>query len=149
VASWDAKARFSEVVRRVRSEGPQNVTVHGRDEVVVISAEESRCLKANERRRAYRRDAGLALPRHRYLTGARPDAGARRRSVTGWLLDTEPRRPKPELKVLAFIAAHPLIRGCARPLNMRAIRFCRMRCCLFFMGVRHERFSSPWWPSLP
>jgi prevent-host-death family protein len=35
VASWDAKARFSKVVRRVRSEGPQNVTVHGRDEVVV------------------------------------------------------------------------------------------------------------------
>jgi prevent-host-death family protein len=42
-ASWalqDAKARFSELVRRVRSEGPQHVTVHGREEVVVISAEE-------------------------------------------------------------------------------------------------------------
>jgi len=38
----DAKARFSELVRRVRSEGPQHVTVHGRDEVVVISAEEFR-----------------------------------------------------------------------------------------------------------
>lgn len=36
----DAKARFSELVRRVRSEGPQHVTVHGRDEVVVVSAEE-------------------------------------------------------------------------------------------------------------
>ena len=36
----DAKARFSELVRRVRSDGPQRVTVHGRDEVVVISAEE-------------------------------------------------------------------------------------------------------------
>jgi prevent-host-death family protein len=46
--SWllqDAKARFSELVRRVRSEGPQRVTVHGRDEVVVISAEEFRRLK--------------------------------------------------------------------------------------------------------
>ena len=41
----DAKARFSELVRRVRSEGPQHVTVHGRDEVVVISAEEFRRLK--------------------------------------------------------------------------------------------------------
>lgn len=41
----DAKARFSELVRRVRSEGPQRVTVHGRDEVVVISAEEFRRLK--------------------------------------------------------------------------------------------------------
>lgn len=41
--SWllqDAKARFSELVRRVRSDGPQRVTVHGRDEVVVVSAEE-------------------------------------------------------------------------------------------------------------
>lgn len=43
----DAKARFSELVRRVRSEGPQRVTVHGRDEVVVISAEEFRQLKGD------------------------------------------------------------------------------------------------------
>jgi len=40
----DAKARFSELVRRVRSQGPQHVTVHGRDEVVVIAAEEFRRL---------------------------------------------------------------------------------------------------------
>ena len=43
----DAKARFSELVRRVRSEGPQHVTVHGRDEVVVIAAEDFRRLKGN------------------------------------------------------------------------------------------------------
>src|SRR3981189_1494395 len=43
----DAKARFSELVRRVRSEGPQRVTVHGRDEVVVISAEEFHRLKGD------------------------------------------------------------------------------------------------------
>jgi prevent-host-death family protein len=43
----DAKARLSELVRRVRSEGPQHVTVHGRDEVVVISAEEFRRLKGD------------------------------------------------------------------------------------------------------
>src|ERR1700745_3529628 len=36
----EAKARFSEVVRRAQSEGPQRVTVRGRDAVVVISAEE-------------------------------------------------------------------------------------------------------------
>lgn len=49
-AHWllqDAKARFSELVRRVRGEGPQHVTVHGRDEVVVISAEEYRRLKGD------------------------------------------------------------------------------------------------------
>jgi len=44
----DAKARFSELVRRVRSEGPQHVTVHGRDEVVVVSAEEFRRLKGEQ-----------------------------------------------------------------------------------------------------
>jgi prevent-host-death family protein len=41
----DAKARFSELVRRAKSDGPQHVTVHGRDEVVVISTEEFRRLK--------------------------------------------------------------------------------------------------------
>jgi prevent-host-death family protein len=43
----DAKARFSELVRRVRTEGPQHVTVHGRNEVVVIAAEEFRRLKGD------------------------------------------------------------------------------------------------------
>ena len=36
----DAKARFSEVVRRARGRGPQRVTVRGRDAVVVLAAEE-------------------------------------------------------------------------------------------------------------
>lgn len=43
----DAKARFSELVRRVRSEGPQHVTVHGRDAVVVIAAEDYRRLQGS------------------------------------------------------------------------------------------------------
>ena len=40
--SWkleDAKARFSELVRRTRDEGPQAVTVRGRRAVVVMDAE--------------------------------------------------------------------------------------------------------------
>ena len=41
----DAKARFSELVRTVHREGPQHVTVHGRDEVVVVAAEEYRRLQ--------------------------------------------------------------------------------------------------------
>jgi len=45
----DAKARFSELVRRVHSDGPQHVTVHGRDEVVIISADEFRRLKGDLR----------------------------------------------------------------------------------------------------
>jgi len=43
----NAKARFSELVRRARSEGPQHVTVRGREEVVIISAEEFRRLKGD------------------------------------------------------------------------------------------------------
>src|SRR3954471_2612712 len=39
-ALQDAKARLSEVVRTARTEGPQKITVHGREEVVVISVEE-------------------------------------------------------------------------------------------------------------
>lgn len=39
-----AKARFSEVVRKARSEGPQHVTIHGRDEVVIVAAEQFRRL---------------------------------------------------------------------------------------------------------
>ncbi len=36
----DAKARFSEVVRQARKDGPQRVTVRGHDAVVVMSVEE-------------------------------------------------------------------------------------------------------------
>lgn len=42
-AGWrlqDAKARFSEVVRRAQTEGPQRVTIRGHDAVVVIAADE-------------------------------------------------------------------------------------------------------------
>lgn len=42
-ARWkleDAKARFSEVVRHAREEGPQRVSVRGHDAVVVMSVEE-------------------------------------------------------------------------------------------------------------
>jgi prevent-host-death family protein len=35
----DAKARFSELVRRARAGKPQRVTVHGKDAVVIVDAE--------------------------------------------------------------------------------------------------------------
>lgn len=41
----DAKARFSEVVQRAHEEGPQRVTVRGKKEVVVVTADEFRKLK--------------------------------------------------------------------------------------------------------
>ena len=40
MTSWplqDAKARFSELVRKATAEGPQEVTVRGQEQVVVIS----------------------------------------------------------------------------------------------------------------
>ena len=44
-ALQDAKARFSEVVRKAKTEGPQRITVHGREEVVIVSVEEYRRAK--------------------------------------------------------------------------------------------------------
>ena len=41
----DAKARFSELVRLAHSDGPQHVTLHGRDSVVVVDAGEFHRLK--------------------------------------------------------------------------------------------------------
>jgi prevent-host-death family protein len=43
-----AKQRFSELVERAQQEGPQVVTKHGREAVVVVSAEEYRRLKGRE-----------------------------------------------------------------------------------------------------
>ena len=48
-ASWqlqEAKAQFSEVVRRARSDGPQVITKQGRDEVVIVPVEQYRNLTA-------------------------------------------------------------------------------------------------------
>ena len=36
----DAKARLSEVVRQAQQRGPQRVTLHGRDAVVIVRADE-------------------------------------------------------------------------------------------------------------
>ena len=50
-ASWrlqDAKARFSEVVRKAHSEGPQHVTLHGREAVVIVDAAAFRRLSGQQ-----------------------------------------------------------------------------------------------------
>src|SRR5215213_7759957 len=46
-ALQDAKARFSEVVRKAKTEGPQRITVHGREEVVIVSVEDYRRVKGH------------------------------------------------------------------------------------------------------
>lgn len=45
-----AKARFSELFRRARSEGPQYVTRQGKEAVVVVRAEEFEKLKRRSRK---------------------------------------------------------------------------------------------------
>ena len=45
-ALQDAKAKFSEVVRRAQSEGPQRITLRGEPAVVVISEIELEAIKA-------------------------------------------------------------------------------------------------------
>lgn len=47
----DAKAQFSEVVRRARAEGPQHVTVRGKEAVVVIAVETLNRLLPEQARR--------------------------------------------------------------------------------------------------
>jgi prevent-host-death family protein len=47
----DAKARFSEVVRQAREQGPQRVTYHGKDAVVVIAVDDLKRLLPAERPR--------------------------------------------------------------------------------------------------
>jgi prevent-host-death family protein len=47
LAASRCESGFSELVRKARSEGPQHVTVHGRDEVVVVTAESYRRLKGS------------------------------------------------------------------------------------------------------
>ncbi len=48
MTSWQlqtAKARFSELIRTVKSRGPQSISLHGRQEAVVISMRDYRRLK--------------------------------------------------------------------------------------------------------
>jgi prevent-host-death family protein len=45
-----AKQHFSELVERARQEGPQVVTKHGKDAVVVISTEDYQRLRGSEPR---------------------------------------------------------------------------------------------------
>ena len=47
-----AKARFSELLRRARAEGPQIVTKQGKDDVVVLPVEQYRKLTRRSRRPA-------------------------------------------------------------------------------------------------
>lgn len=51
MAEWrvqQAKARFSELVERARTEGPQTITRHGRERAVLLSIEDYRALLSRQ-----------------------------------------------------------------------------------------------------
>jgi len=51
MATWqvqDAKTRFSEVIERARTEGPQMITRHGTERAVVLSIEDYRALATHK-----------------------------------------------------------------------------------------------------
>ena len=58
----EAKARFSEVFRLARDSGPQRVTKHGREAVVVLPAEEYARLAESEARKGSLADFFAASP---------------------------------------------------------------------------------------
>ncbi|MGH8720224.1 MAG: type II toxin-antitoxin system Phd/YefM family antitoxin [Burkholderiales bacterium] len=45
----EAKNRLSEIVRKAQEQGPQVITLHGNDAVVVVAAEEYRKIKKRPR----------------------------------------------------------------------------------------------------
>jgi len=70
----EAKARFSEVFRLARESGPQRVTKHGREAVVVLPAEEYARLAESEARKGSLADFFAASP----LRGSGIDLDRRR-----------------------------------------------------------------------
>ena len=108
----DAKARLSEVVREAQIHGPQRVTLHGRDAVVVVGAAEfDRMQRPVTGRDIVDRVARFAPRRGGIREAVRQIPRKRHQAVRGWLLDTnvisELRKAKPDAGVTAFIEAQP------------------------------------------
>lgn len=124
----DAKARISEVVRRAHSDGPQHVTLHGRDAVVVVDADEFQRLRG-QRTGQLLIDALQASPQQKNRDRAAPlgDAGAGRQAVSGWLLDTHVisglRKPRANARVRGFVAGQALEELFVSSVTFAAIRY--------------------------
>jgi prevent-host-death family protein len=120
----DAKARLSEVLRRSRTDGPQHVTMHGREEAVILSVE---TFRADKPVRCWSKHCRLARTRLRHATGIPTHPCPRRGPVNGCLLDrnilSEAIRPRPEPKVLRFLAGQPLERLYASVVTFAEIRY--------------------------
>lgn len=73
--SWqlqEAKQQFSELVRRTLEEGPQVVTRHGEEVVVVISIEEFRRMSGNDENKMNFKEFLLSAPDLSVLDFERP-----------------------------------------------------------------------------
>jgi len=73
--SWqlqEAKQRFSELVRRTLEEGPQVVTKHGEEVVVVVSVEEFRRMSRNDEKKMDFKEFLLSAPDLSVLDLERP-----------------------------------------------------------------------------
>ena len=94
---------------RARTEGPQRVTVRGKDAVVVIAADAlEKLLPAAKPRQSSRCVFARDWPR-RNRPGARARSRPRHLAVNGWLLDTniiaELAEPRGAKRVLAWASA--------------------------------------------
>ncbi|MCK9486912.1 MAG: type II toxin-antitoxin system Phd/YefM family antitoxin [Dehalococcoidia bacterium] len=71
-----AKQRFSELLRRARADGPQVVTLHGKDVAVLVSIEEYRRLGGKATKEQDFKEFLLSIPQGDDLDIARdPDTG--------------------------------------------------------------------------
>ena len=124
----DAKARFSELVRRARAGKPQHVTVHGKDAVIVARSprfevrpkppQEETMAGFIERSKKYRRGRRRDRSRTANKDAVSATSGLkslmripRRAKEVKWLLDTnvisEGVRSQPNRTVVGWIAARP------------------------------------------
>jgi prevent-host-death family protein len=69
----EAKAKFSEVVERARTEGPQHLTKNGKDAAVLVSAEEYRRLREADQEQTPGFSEVLFDPSIRLFTDAEAD----------------------------------------------------------------------------
>lgn len=98
-------------MRMAHGNGPQHVTLHGRDAVVVVDADEFNRLKGT--RTGESLVSALQAPPHREIefeSCTLCDARAGGQVVSGWLLDThvisELRRPRPSARVRTSVCGH-------------------------------------------
>jgi prevent-host-death family protein len=74
--SWqlqEAKARLSELVKKATSEGPQEITVHGKPAVVVMSREAYEKLRSGGKKGTSKKSTFLEFMRASPLVGVKLD----------------------------------------------------------------------------